>query len=185
MMSQFMDAFRRLSELPVSTPAACQPPYSAATPQGDPSWLPLTPRGQANSKVSHPGGDCNDNFPCTIDHAKPPPGVSPPFARCVALPRPVCRPPAPRVSPPCAPCVGPCARCVWRMCTPPRSGHRAQSSAAAQVKATESPLTSGTSPSRLIWLPLSAAITWLPRSRPTAAAAPDNVAARTVRGSLW
>lgn len=46
----------------LSTPAAWQPLHSAATSQDDPSRLPLTPRGQATSKVSHPGGDCNGNF---------------------------------------------------------------------------------------------------------------------------
>jgi len=29
---------------------------------GDPSWSPLTLRGHATSKVSHPSGDCNDNL---------------------------------------------------------------------------------------------------------------------------
>jgi hypothetical protein len=88
---QIIDAFRRPATLPIPTPAACQPPHSAATPQGDPSWLPLTPRGQANSKVSHPSGDCNGNFPCTADHAELSPRVSLRRARCVG-------PPCPRLS---------------------------------------------------------------------------------------
>lgn len=42
--------------------AACQSPHSVTTPKMIRAGSPFTPRGQATSKVSHPGGDYNGNF---------------------------------------------------------------------------------------------------------------------------
>lgn len=66
-----IDVFRRLSVLsPVPTPVACQLPLSTVSPQMIRADSPLTPRGQAHSKVSHPSGNCNDNFACTNDYGE-------------------------------------------------------------------------------------------------------------------
>lgn len=40
------------------------------SPQDDPSRLPLTPRGHATPKVSHPSNDRNNNFSYMNDHVQ-------------------------------------------------------------------------------------------------------------------
>jgi hypothetical protein len=115
------------------------------------SWPPFTLRGQANSKVSHLGGDCNANFLYPIgygkykDLARSRQGAG----RWVHCWRPVCA----------------------------RRGHTAAVSSSTHrwrlqlARALTSPVTSGTSPSRQIASPLPVAISRC-AARPTAALTP-------------
>lgn len=58
------------SESPAAPMSARSSAALGSNPQGDPSWSPLTLRGHATSKVSHPGGDCNNNLGYAIGHSQ-------------------------------------------------------------------------------------------------------------------
>jgi hypothetical protein len=49
-------------ESPAAPVSARSSAALGSNPEGDPSWSPLTLRGHATSKVSHPSGDCNNNL---------------------------------------------------------------------------------------------------------------------------